>query len=250
MLAHLYVLKYQWQDAFLILLSGKNTLSLKENTDKVNDLELREYTGYFSGELTAHYKNNYNTNPLNANNALKLISIYLKQEDITPVLQIVSHLNIRNNDWGTTGAELGPVLLRQGQYEKGRVITQVGFKSYGMSEENSNILIKGIVDNTYREEASKLLTDAANKSQFSQATLLRTYAELGDITNYYALAFSLIDSYQFDILTSMSANSNELRQNPLFIPLMKEIGLHSYWLEHGLPDFCNKSINELCLSNN
>jgi|GEM_PF-1557709 len=244
MLSHLYLLKYQWQDAHLILRSGQSTLALKDIAHQINNVELNSYTGHFAGELADFYLKQYQDNPLDIRNALQLASLYIKQGKFEQAIQVTRHLTAKNDEWGAIGAEVGPTLVRYGNYEKGRNMTKAGYRQLGLSEDQAEVLIQGIANPDYRQEAGQFLTAEASANRFPKTLLLHIYAELGEFEAFYDLAFELIDNYQFNILATMQANSIKLRQHPRFFPLMEKVGLLNYWLEYGFPDFCrNPGIN-------
>ncbi len=247
LLARIQMSKYQWQEAHKTLSTVEQRFKQQGLTTSVNLHELQHQTGQLSGKLLKYYQDQHRAAPLDIEHGLSLACVYMQMEEPIKAISITNSLMINDDEWGETGALIGPAYIRAGDQNKGRHLFFTGYASLGVPQSYIDVLYQGILHPNYQQQASDFLTQAANDGIFDQPILLYMYAELSDIDAYFDLAFELTNSYQYRLVSAMRSNAEKIRQHPKFIPLMEKLGLTDYWMTYGLPDFCKLTDKISCV---
>ncbi len=246
LLSRIQMAKYQWFQARSTLEQAQQALAKQHQGATINLYELNHQTGQFSDDLLQHFQSLHQSSPLNIEYGLSLASIYMQMEKPQQALTVADSLVLNEYEWGETGALLGPAYIRFGDEQKGKQLFFSGYEKLGVPKSYIDVLYQGIKYPEYQIQASQFLTQAADDGMFEHTVLLYMYAELADIDNYFALAFTLADNHQYRLLSAMRAHTDKIRRHPQFISLMEKIGLVDYWSSYGLPKFCQQGVQIHC----
>jgi len=246
-LAHIYMLRYQWHDAYKALLSVQR-LALSDNkASALAMLPLYRATSQVTKSLLNLKIQQHLSSPTDTDKMLELVMLHIEQGSFLKAITLAKSMPIDANERGALKTILGPIFIAMGDEEKGKELTIEGYRTLGVAPQYTQVLLQGLQHQQSKKQASEFLTQASQNGAFPKTVLLQMYEQLEQIDAYYQLAFTLAKSYQYDINTSMRYHAHTIRQHPSFSTLMTEINLVNYWSGNGVPTFCqNKNITD-CL---
>ena len=232
-LADIYILHYQWEEAYKALLSAQRIGSDTHAADKQPLFNIKRVTGQLSEAMISTTKEQHLASPTDVNKAMKLALLYIEQQQFSKAIALTESLPISDQQWSKFGDIMGPIYIEMDNLEKGRKLTLVGYQALGVATQYIEILMRGIENRDARQQAVNLLTQASKRGHISTAILLQMCEQLNAEDAYFELAFELSNDFQYNVLTSKRFNSQNIQQHPKFAQLMNKIGLISYWNSYG-----------------
>jgi DNA-binding winged helix-turn-helix (wHTH) protein len=245
-LSKLYLLKYRWTDARSILDKGDAVLKTQGQSMRLEREMLFTLTGHHTKFSTAKLLQAYRQQPFSQENAIKLITVLLENQQYQKALQIADDFDLDHDIWRAIGHFIGPLYLNANNLQRGTHITTKGYLSKGLEQKSIDLLISALIDPLKQKNVVKQLSQTAQKQSIPPLIQLLLYANLAANDHYFELAFTLADAYQFNVLSTTLHSNSKLRYDDRFLPLMEKISLTSYWKTYGYPDFCRIDLNIRC----
>lgn len=240
LLARLHITKYQWLSARETLDDAIEKFSQAPNSNDFHLYELMLHAGYVSDEITLHFRQASQQDPLSTPKAKEYVRVLLRQGKTNEAISRADELGLESALWLDDGVLLGPALVRMGNLEDGKKMIVEGYRELGINQSYVDVLYQGLVYPSFAPQASAFLTQAANNKAFDRFLLLDIYAQIGDTERYFELALELASFGQFNPLTLMGEHALHIRKSPKFEVLVKKIGLVRYWDTYGFPNYCSK----------
>ncbi len=234
-LSDIYLLKYQWFDAKVALEKGQEIIEKQAiSTKRMQFINLMRQTNRVSEQILIEKEQQHLNTPTDSKLGIELVILYIESQQFEKAIELANSLPISLQEWGEYGAIVGPIYIALGLKNKAEALTISGYLALGVAPQFAQVLIQGIKHPNSVEQASQFLSQAQEDGHFSETVLLQMFEQLNDLDRYFSLAFKLIDTYQFDVLTHYRFHHKIIKNHPQYPQLINAIGLADYWKENNI----------------
>ncbi|WP_448213651.1 winged helix-turn-helix domain-containing protein [Colwellia sp. MEBiC06753] len=246
-----HLLRYQWQDALNVVKVAQQKLNLQPEATQALFQELQVSTLLFSKQLINFYQTQADDNPLASSAYLRLTQLYLMRNDHLNAYQAQNNIMALEAADQMNGIALGQLNIKYGNFSRGNDFIWLTYQHLGVPEQYKQAILSLYNDVPLAKAEFdyfiKEIELAVKQQQILPIAALFLYGSLGINDNFFPLAQSLLQNYQFHLLSLINTQTSTLVADERFKDLVSTIKLPGYWAQSQSSTICPINALANCL---